>query len=283
MLRRAERSSRRLRVFRIAVIALGAMFYMTVAASADTTGQEATLVSRRTSTQRIQLNKWALVLPVNSLGQLSGEAEELRPAVIVSPWLTRQGNGGLTFWAPAGGATTPHSLHSRTELQSLTSFTVGGPGHVLMATLSVQQLPRVSGSIIIGQIHGAGTDSAAPFLFVEVKGRDLGVAVESMPKLEGSKGPAGGEVTTHYQLLGGIRLGQTFTYDIVTRRAVIVVSATKNGNGNSGHSFASVSVPVPMAWRHKSVRFSAGDYEQDDAASSKMGGGRVTFYALSMK
>jgi hypothetical protein len=270
MLWRPERSRQRLSVFRVAVIAMGAMLCMTVSASAG-------------STQPIELNKWGLVLPVNSRGQLSGEAEELRPAVLVSPWLTRQGNGGLVFWAPAGGATTPHSFHSRTELQSLTSFTVGEPGHVLMAMLAVQQLPRVSGSIIIGQIHGAGTDSAAPFLFVEVKGKDLRVAVESMPKLEGSKGPAGGEVTTHYQLLDDIRLGQTFTYDIVTRKAAIVVSATKDGNGSSGHASASVSVPVPVAWRHKTVRFSAGDYEQDDAASSKVGGGRITFYALSMK
>jgi hypothetical protein len=64
----------------------------------------------------IDLNQWQLTLPVNSAGQLSGKAAVERPATLVAPWLTRMADGGLSFWAPAGGATTPHSLHSRTEL-----------------------------------------------------------------------------------------------------------------------------------------------------------------------
>ena len=39
-------------------------------------------------------------------------------------------------------------------------------------------------------------------------------------------------------------------------------------------------MPVPSGWMGDAIRFTAGDYEQDDAASSHTGGGRIAFYAL---
>ncbi len=229
----------------------------------------------------IDLNHWQLTLPVNSAGHLSGKAAVQVPASLSPPWLTRQADGSLLFWAPAGGATTPHSLHSRTELQSLSGFPAGQAGHRLTASVVVEQLPMVSRKIVIGQIHGDGTYSAAPFVLLEIRGENLEVSVESKPKLQGSKGPSDGEVTTDHPLLTGVALGQAFTYSITTTSDAMTIST---GFGSAAQPYGapvSVSVAVPSDWKGDEVRFSAGDYQQDDA-SSTTGGGRVAFYSLAM-
>jgi hypothetical protein len=66
----------------------------------------------------VSLSGWKLTLPVNADGDLGGKAQQLRVAAATSPWLIRNADGSLTFWAPSAGATTPNSRHSRTELVS---------------------------------------------------------------------------------------------------------------------------------------------------------------------
>jgi hypothetical protein len=233
------------------------------------------------SAQHINLAKWELTLPVNAKGHLSGEAVVKRPARLSPPWLTRQPDGGLLFWAPSGGATTAHSLHSRTELVSMSHFVAGQPGHRLTATVVVEQLPSVSHTVILGQIHGEGTYSAAAFVFLEIRGNSLRLSVESKPKPKGSIGPSDGEITSHYSLLQGVSLGREFTYVIATKRGSLSITTQFGSASHPKGSAVSVSVPLPNEWRGDPVRFSAGDYEQDDAASSKTGGGRVIFYDLA--
>ncbi len=230
----------------------------------------------------IDLDQWQLSLPVDSAGHLSGKAAVQVPATLTPPWLTQQADGSLLFWAPSDGAHTPHSRHSRTELQSLSGFPAGQAGHRLTASVVVEQLPTVSQTIVIGQIHGDAAYSAAPFVLLEIRGDGLEVSVENKPKLEGSKGPSGGEVTTDYPLLGGVAIGREFTYSLTTTSDALTISTGFGGATDPEGSPKSVTVAVPSDWRGDEVRFSAGAYGQDDASSSNSGGAKIAFYSLSM-
>jgi len=233
--------------------------------------------------QPIDLSQWQLILPVNKGGDLSGtSAKDEHPAKLFSPWLTQQSDGSLLFWAPAGGATTGHSLHSRTELDFLSSFSAGQGTHTLKATVVVQQLPTVSHDIVIGQIHGYGsTYSAAPFVLLSFDKTTLTVGVEDKPKLGGSTGPSDGEVTTTYTVLKNVALNQPLAYTITADGSQLTFSATLYTASGAQERYGSTSVALPAAWNGVPVNFDAGDYEQDDAASSHSGGGKVAFYALN--
>ena len=101
----------------------------------------------------INLQEWKLTLPVAGK---KGDADTVEPAAITEPWLTQGADGGLTFWAPAAGATTKNSEHPRTELDNLTNFSAGTSGpRTLKVSLAVSQVPADTKDIIIGQIHGA--------------------------------------------------------------------------------------------------------------------------------
>jgi hypothetical protein len=231
----------------------------------------------------INLALWQLILPVDSSGAASGtDAAVDHPAKLASPWLVMQSNGSLLFWAPAGGATTGHSLHSRTELDYLSDFTAGQGDHTLTATVLVSQLPTVSHNIVIGQVHGFGsTYSAAPFVELEYNGSKLELAVESKPKLGGSTGPSDGEVTSTYTVLSGLALNQPLAYTITADGGELTATAELYTASGAKEHYGSVSVAIPSDWKGVPVNFDAGDYEQDDAASSHSGGGKVAFYTLN--
>jgi hypothetical protein len=248
-------------------LALGAVFWVTSSPSVGASSPES-----------INLGDWALTLPVNSAGHLSGKAASLRPARLTPKWLTRQSDGSLGFYAPSRGATTSHSLHTRTELVAVKSFAAGTPGHRLIATLAAKELPTATKTIIVGQIHGYGKYRAAPFVLLELRGKTLELDVESKPKLKGSKGPSDGEVTKRYVLMSGITLGQTFTYSITTEHDALRVTTSVGTGHTRPHS---ISASVPKAWKGLPVNFHAGDYGQDNAETSTAGGSEVIFSALA--
>jgi hypothetical protein len=229
----------------------------------------------------VDLSAWALVLPTAKPGDPS-VAEQLTPARLTDPYLTQGPGGSLAFWAPAGGATTAHSLHSRTELSAARKFTPGTACHQLSETLSVGQLPDASHEITIGQVHGADADEAAPFVMLAVQDDSVGVTMETVPKREGSVGPApAGEKILKYHLLSGVRLGTAFGYTITDNGNGTLTFAGDCAGAPGCQAAAPVTAPVPTAWTGHTVHFMAGDYEQDDAATSHTGGGRLTCYALS--
>lgn len=233
--------------------------------------------------QPIDLAQWQLILPVSSSGASSGtDAAVEHPAGLDSPWLTRQSNGSLLFWAPAAGATTGHSLHARTELDFLSAFTAGSGDHSLTATVVAEQLPTQSHDIVIGQLHGSGsTYSAAPFVELEFNGSKLTAAVESKPKLQGSLTAPNGEVTSTYTVLTGLALGDPVAYTITADGDELTFTAELYSRSGAKEENGSVSVAIPSAWKGVPVNFDAGDYEQDDASAAPSGGGKIAFYRLS--
>jgi Alginate lyase len=213
----------------------------------------------------IALDGWKLTLPVAGDG---GKADIVEPAASTPPWMTVRGDGSLEFWAPTTGATTKTSQHPRSELNSLTNFTVGDGQHSLHASVSVAQVPAGTGDIIIGQIHGADDIISVPFVMLHYKDGVIRVVVKQVQK--GSTGQT-------YQLLTGVPLGARFDYTI-----------TDSGNGSLEFSAAygtntrRATAPLPEAFHGATVRFQAGDYQLGDSgADIASDGGRVTFYALT--
>ena len=214
----------------------------------------------------VSISGWDLTLPVDSSGCQCGNAEQLSPAAIDSPWLTRSSSGALVFWAPTKGATTPNSAHPRTELVSTSSFSGDSSStHTLKSTLSVQQLPPAN-DIVIGQIHGGGSSSSIPLLLLHYTSGSLTVWVRPTPST-GSQ-----QVAT---LNTGVPLNGSFSYTISETGSSMKVSTTY------GSTTKSTTIPLGSGFDGMTLRFQAGDYQQSDANSSTTEGGRLKITSLS--
>lgn len=214
----------------------------------------------------VSLSGWNLTLPVDSSGCQCGDAEQISPAAVTSPWLTRNSSGALVFWAPTKGATTPNSGHPRTELVSTSSFAGDSSAtHTLKATLSVQQLPPAN-DIVIGQIHGGGSSSSIPLLLLHYTSGSLVVWARPTPSTGSEK------LAT---LNTGVPLNGSFSYTITEVGASMKISTTYNG------STKSTTVALGSGFDGMTLRFQAGDYQQSDANSSSTEGGKLTITSLS--
>jgi hypothetical protein len=211
-----------------------------------------------------------LTLPISDSGGTSGNhAKEVSPATLYPPYLTKGADGSLDFYAPTHGATTSNSQHARSELVSLTNWSMGQGSHTMCATAEVVRTPAASHDIIIGQIHAAGAYSALPFVMLHDDNGELRVSVVDST--------ADKQQVTVYPLLGGVPTGTAFGYRL-----------TDNGDGTmtftvtSGSRSAGKQVAVPVSFRGLPVRFSAGAYNQDPATSTTPGSAaQVDFSALS--
>ncbi|HEX4359480.1 MAG TPA: polysaccharide lyase family 7 protein [Pseudonocardia sp.] len=211
----------------------------------------------------VDLDGWKLTLP---LASKKGSAASVDPADTSPPWLTRQPNGVLAFWAPVVGARTPNSQHPRTELDSLTNFKAGSSGlRTLTASTAVAQAPADTHDIILGQIHGADDISSVPFVMLHYSAGTIRVVV---------KHAQSGSASDKYPLVTGVPLGAWFDFSI-----------SDNGDGNMtfastyGSNVKSVTVPIPQPFRDQTVRFQAGNYQQSESCNSE-DGALVAFHTL---
>lgn len=233
----------------------------------------------------VDLAGWKLTLPT---ANDEGNAASVDPAQVTPPWLNRNDDGSLTFWAPVRGATTKNSSHPRTELINLTDFTAGDSGtHTLQASLAVTQVPRDTKDVIVGQIHGSDDIKSIAFVMLHYREGEINVVVKQRRE-------RGGTAVIDYPLIDGVDLGQRF--DITMSDGG---DGTMTFSATSGGSTKRVTAPVPEAFAGQTVRFQAGDYQQSDQNRSSPGdaaspgggtdtaggggaeGGRVTFYQLS--
>jgi hypothetical protein len=220
------------------------------------------------SASPISLSTWAgLLLPINDQGQLSGkDAKVISPAALYSPWLTRTSSGALQFWAPSGAATTPGSLHSRTELESAIKYDVGTQRHELSATLEIQQLPKSNPEICVAQLHAGGSGGSDPFVMFDFKSGKLYVMVAS-----GTSAAA-----NFYTLLTNVPLDASFSYHLTDNaNGTLTLAASYGGQSKS------YTVDLPSALKGASGHFSAGDYQQGTVSEGSDDGGKVLFTSLA--
>jgi hypothetical protein len=215
----------------------------------------------------VALDGWKLTLPVDSDGQLDGAAEQLGTAAVTAPWLIRNPDGSVSFWAPVQGAKTANSEHARTELVSAQDWVFGTSGvHTLRATLAVSQVPHSDPDICVGQVHGSGPIKAIPFVMLHYRDGELVAVVK-----QELHGPASQSIV----LVSGIPLGGVFSYTITDDGdGTLGLSATYNGQTRTQ------TARVVSAFIGTDQRFQAGDYQQATSADSLTDGGRVTLYAL---
>ncbi|MFB7667985.1 polysaccharide lyase family 7 protein [Kitasatospora sp. NPDC056138] len=216
----------------------------------------------------VALDGWDLILPVDAAGGTSGNhAAILRPAALRSPYLTREADGSLGFWAPSVGATTASSLHPRTELVGRDSWTVGNKKRTLGASVRVGQVPGSTHDVIVGQIHGAGDDSSVPLVMLHYDGGVIRVTVKEAS-----------DRSTVYKLVGGVPLDTAFSYTLSDNGNGTLTFTARVGTGSTVRK----TVPVPSAYRGMQVRFAAGDYEQATEALPYGDGGRVILDRLTI-
>ena len=217
----------------------------------------------------VSLDGWKLTLPVSSGGDLSGTAKQLGAAAVTEPWLVRNADGSLTFWAPAAGAKTANSQHARTELVSTRDWVFGTSGvHTMRATLAVSQVPVSDPDICVGQVHGGGKIKSIPFVMLHYRdGNIVAIVKQEMHAT----------VSQSITLLTGVPLNGVFSYTITDNGdGTLGLSATYNGRTQQQ------SAQVVAAFMGTDERFQAGNYQQATSATSSADGGRVTFYALNV-
>jgi Alginate lyase len=214
----------------------------------------------------VPLDGWQLTLPVADPS--SGGADTVNPARLSPPWLT-QTDGGISFWAPVEGATTPNSSHARTELVSKDSFPAGTQPHTLTASLVVNQLPSQNPDVILGQIHGSGHINSVPYVMLHYFDGAIKVVVKQAQS---------GDASMTYPLADDVPLSTPFTFHI-----------SDNGNGSltfaldaGGHTTTATS-PVPAPFAGADVRFQVGAYQQAESTGDAApdDGARVTFSAIT--
>ncbi|MDT7664145.1 MAG: hypothetical protein QOD04_3701 [Pseudonocardiales bacterium] len=212
----------------------------------------------------VDLSGWKLTLPKASE---KGTAASINPADSAPPYLTRDGNGCLKFWAPVNGATTPNSQHPRTELVSLNNFKAGTGQHTLRASVSVAQAPSGNQDIIIGQIHGADDISSVPFVMLHYDAGTIKVVMKQAQS---------GSTSDKYPLITGVPLGARFDYTISDPgNGKLIFTATYGSNSRQ----ASAAIPAPF--KGATVRFQAGAYQQGEGGNgSAADGARLTFFTL---
>ena len=225
----------------------------------------------------LDLSKWSLTLPINSSGveQMGTKAISIKAAQLTKGYTSKYfyttPDTGVAFWCPIDGATTSPTSgtnHPRTELIE-DSLWIMNQQATLSASLIVNQYPKDTNTIIIGQIHGGGVSSAAPFVMMRIQSGSIIVYVKG--NLVNDSGTVKGILLTN------VALGKKLNYTISTDGAKIYATASCPGAAGTG----SWSCPIPALWTTPTVHFSAGDYVQCTGNSS-IDGGLVTFYSLKI-
>ena len=216
----------------------------------------------------VKLEGWQLTLPIADPD--SGDADTIKPARLAPPWLTSADGGGMTFWAPVGGATTKNSSKARTELVQLDNFTAGSAPRTLTASATVTQLPSENPDVILGQIHGAEDIKSVAWVMLHYFDGAIKVVVKQAQD---------GDASQDYILADNVPRGTPFTFRL-----------TDNGNGSltfgldANGQTTSETAPVPAAFNGATVRFQVGAYQQaesEEGAAAPDDGARVTFTKIT--
>jgi hypothetical protein len=215
------------------------------------------------------LSVWELQLPIGS----AGDPTTILPSQLEgasgfqdSYFFTNTTDGGMEFWDPENGVTTPNSSYSRSELREMTSsgaaanWFSSGTTNTLSASLKVIQVPN---HVCVGQIHLGSGGSTKPLLelFYYANG-NIEMAIEQTP--------AGGNEIQY--LAGNVPLGTKWSYTIGLSGSKISLVI------NSG---ATQTWTASSTFNGYGMYFKAGDYDQSSGSSSTVGA-KVEFYTLTV-
>jgi hypothetical protein len=223
----------------------------------------------------LDLDHWKLTLPVDAQGGTSGEAAEIPTSRLIdgyrSGYFCVEPSGAVKFWAPVNGATTDESEYPRSELRYLidpdddnVNWNPGRDDAGLSSRLVVERVPSSTHKVVIGQIHGFGTNAFIKLRYLynpSTHRAAVAALVNEDPHASDS---------TNYGSVGGLANGEPFTYSIAVVARTITIKVNRH---------VLTSFHVPYGWLHVPMYFKAGTYDQANGSSST-DGGRVAFSQL---
>ena len=252
-------------------LAAGAAVGFAGSASASTSSPAATSPKLSTTVApggNFNLSVWELQLPTGSAGDpttISPSQLEGSKGFQDSYFYTNTSDGGMEFWDPENGVTTPNSSYARSELREMengseANWFASGTTNTLSASVKVTQVPS---HVCVGQIHLGSGGSTKPLLelFYYSSG-EIEIGIEQTP--------AGGNEILYK--VGKVSLGTEWSYKIGLSNSTISLSI----NGSSAGTWQASST-----FNGYGMYFKAGDYDQSSGSSSTVGA-KVEFYALSV-
>jgi hypothetical protein len=215
------------------------------------------------------LSLWSLQLPIGS----SGNPDTISPSQLEgasgfqdSYFYTNKSDGGMEFWDPENGVTTPNSSYARSELREMDSsgqqanWFPNGTTNTLSATVKVIKVPD---HVCVGQIHLGSGGSTKPLLeLYYYKNGNVVIGIEQTP-VGGNQKP---------YTVANVPLGTKFSYSIGLSNNTISLSI----NGGTTQTWQ-----MSSTFNGYGMYFKAGDYDQSSGSSSSVGA-TVEFYALNV-
>lgn len=219
--------------------------------------------------ESIDLRHWRLTIPADAKGGMAGAAEIISTQRLItapvyqSQWFFAGSDGALHFWVPVDGAIGGTSPHPRSELREM--LDPDNPAlnwssaaySELLARCAVLQVPNVSRSVAVGQVHAYR--SAGPLLLLryyrEADGKGKVVAIINPTPT------ATAPQRVRHTLVSGLPPGEAFDYRIAVQQGVLSVEV--NGQG--------IRYPIGPAWAGAGHYFKAGAYILDEDGASDDG------------
>jgi len=211
------------------------------------------------------LSTWELQEPVGS----PGSPTTISPSRLEGPngyqdaYFYTGPDGGMTFWDPESGVTTPNSNYARSELRemnpdgSAADWALSGDHQLEVRVRAFS----ITSHVCVGQIHlGSGGTSTKPLveLYYHANG-DIVAGTENSP--------SGGQ-TLHP--LGNVPVGSTWGYTLAISNGS-TLNITVNG--------VTTSYPIPSSFAPYHQYFKAGSYNQTSSTSTTKGA-RIVIYRL---
>jgi hypothetical protein len=191
------------------------------------------------TSEGLSLSNWTVQLPNN---------DTTSPGTDRKPWYYSSGSN-KEFSDPEYGVATDHSLHCRTEMREMKSFSASTSN-----TLTVTgKVVKGSGGITIGQVFNGS--KLIPLAELEFTGKGFEVLYEE----------AKGKGNTH-PISTTSAVGKPYTYSMSLIKGVLTV--TVNG--------AKWSTKPSSAVLSDSFYFKAGDYDQGSTKNPKTGSTTVS-------
>jgi len=184
----------------------------------------------------IDLNTWKLTLPINNAQEIT------LPALYTyqSPYFNHEACTAVVFRTPIGGATTPNSSYSRTELREMTgsegtrlaSWSNTSGTHEMDWRVAVDNAPPAKPQVVVGQVHDPNDD----VIQVLYDGKAGAITYRWLGKTTG-------------QLVSGYRLGTPVDLKIVA-------------SGGGFQLYANGALKATQSRPGSGLYFKAGDYPQ---------------------
>lgn len=247
----------------------------------DGTSKAQFTIPERTGTAAAEvfdLAHWALTLPIDANGGTSGTAVTLRPQQLgdyESQWFYVTPDGGVSFFAPINGATTPNSRFARSELRQMldpndTSVNWTWDDRAEMtAFVAVNQTPLSNGKVTVGQILGYNRDDTDISVLAKLVFEYNSSGKATLYALISPSPYASGSTAQRLVIHEAMRLNEGFPYFIrVENRRVYL------GTGSRG-----IAADIDPNWQDVGLYFRAGA-ALHTAGDSDVDGARVTFHDL---